>query len=255
METAWSLLQLALMFLAAQIVLGPPALYVVVRHKARPHFQSFDLLNPPLPLPPSYAQSIALLEEFGFHAVAHLFNEKQNTTLRYVLTLFVNEAEKDMANMAHMLSEVPPITRMVVNYVEFTTDFEDGSEVCTNNAKLPSGFVQVPEKKIFRLPHVTDPKQLYAIHRALLARGPSLRKRLPPAGGEVDDLIATMERDLAREAGFGRLKLDSSGMWYRPTMKGAILGSLKLNWPVGFLRRRIQRSRGKRLVREVMQNQ
>jgi hypothetical protein len=248
----WYIVKLFLLVVAGQIVLGPFVLYLVNRQAAKPHFQSFDLQNPPMPLPPSYTRSIALLEELGFHAVAHLFGIGQNRSVRYVLTLFVNQSDKDMANVVHMLSEVSSVTRTILNYVEFSTEFEDGSEVCTNNSKQPSGFLQVPEKLILRLPHITEPKRLYAVHRAALAQRSALNKRLPPAGEEVSDLIASMERDLAREASFGRLKLDASGLWYRLTLKSAILYSLKFSWPMGFLRRRLQQWQGKRLADRLL---
>ena len=112
--------------------------------------------------------------------------------------------------------------------------------------------MKVPEKRIFRLPHLTDPKQLYAVHRALLAQGWSAREKwLPPAGEEADDIAESMGRDLARQAELGLLRLDSSGLWYRPTVMGAVLMICKLAWPVGSLRRFIQRQRGKRLVRAL----
>jgi hypothetical protein len=255
MEMLWFIGGLALFVAASQFVLGPFVLYFFTRHAAKPQFQSFALLNPPLLLPPSYTQNIVLLEELGFQAVAHLSGVRQSTGVRSVHTLFVNQSEKDMALVSHMLGEIPPVTRVAVNYVEFFTDFEDGSEINTINSKQPGGFVQVPKKKILRLPHITEPKQLYAVHRALLAQRPATNKRLPPAGEEVSDLIATMERDLAREASFGRLRLDDSGLWYRPTFKGALLLSLKFGWPVGFLRRRLLPWQGKRLARALLMDQ
>lgn len=255
MEMFWFLAGLAMLIAASQFVVGPFVLYFFTRQTAKPRFQSFDLVNPPLELPPSYTENIARLEELGFQAVAHLFGAGHSTNVRYVLTLFVNRPEKDTANIAYMLGEIPPITRSVVNYVEFCTEFEDGGEVCTNNSKQPSGLVQVPEKKIFRLPHITEPKQLYAVHRAMLAKRPAVNKRPAPAGEEVSYLVATMERDLAREAGFGRLRLDDSGLWYRPTLRGAILICLKFGWPVGFVRRRILIWQGKSLARGVLSKQ
>jgi hypothetical protein len=251
----WSILEVALVVAASQFILGPFVLYLTNRQAAKPQFQSFDLLNPPLPLPRSYAQNIALLKELNFEAVAHLFAVGQTTSVRSVHTLFVNHSQKDIGLVSHMLSEIPPVTHLTLNHVEFSTEFEDGSEINTNNSKLPSAFVQVPEKKIFRVPNVTEPQQLYAVHRALLAKSSKTNKRLPPPGEEVDDLVATMRRDLAREASFGRMKLDDSGLWYRLTMKGAILMALKFGWPIGFLRRRLLRWQGKRLSRAVLSEQ
>ena len=253
MQIIWLLVEVVLAVMVGQFILGPPVLYLVTRHAAKPQFQSFDLLNPPMRLPPSYARNIARLEELGFQTVAHV-SGAGNSRVRYVLTLFTNQAEQDRAIVAHMLAETP-VTRVVLNYVEFYTDFEDGSEVNTVNSKQPAGFVQVPEKKIYRVPHLTEPKQLYALHRALLAQGPALRKQLPPAGEEVSSLIAGMERDFAREASFGRFRLDRSGFWYRLTVKGAILNALKFGWPVGQVRRHLVRSEGKRLARSVLHGQ
>jgi hypothetical protein len=255
METIWFIGGLALFVAASQFVLGPFVLYFTTRLAAKPQFQSFDLVNPPLLLPPSYAENNALLEELGFSAVAHLFAARHSTSVRYVHTLLVNQSEKDMAVVVHMLGEIPPVTRMAVNYVEFFTDFEDGSEINTINSKQPGGFVQVPEKRIFRLPHLIEPKQLYAVHRALLAQRAAVSKRLPAAGAEVSYMVAGIERDLAREASFGGLRLDYSGLWYRPTMKGAILMAWTFGWPIGFLRRRLLRWRGKRLARAVLSEQ
>ncbi len=93
------------------------------------------------------------------------------------------------------------------------------------------------------------------MHRALLARQPATNKLLSATGEEVNDMVATMERDFAREASFGRLRLDDSGLWYRLTVKAAILYSLKFNWPVGFLRRRMQRWQGKLLARTLLKGQ
>ncbi len=256
MRIIWFLIEVAVVMAAVQLVLAPFVGYFVTRQAAKPQFQSFDIQSPPLLLPPSYTQNIALMEELGFNVVAHLFREGQATSVRSVLALFVNQSEKDMAVAVHMLSEIPAITRLAVNYVEFSTYFEEGSEVRTINSKLPMGFVQVPEKKIFRLPHITEPKKLYALHRALSAQSqPTGNKRLPPAGEEVSDLVARMERDLASEASFGRLRLDDSGLWYRPTAKAAMLNSLKFGWLVGFPRRHILRWRGKRLAREILKDQ
>jgi hypothetical protein len=188
MEGIWFLIKAAVLVSAAQFLLGPVVVYFIMRQAAKPGFQSFDLWDPPMQLPPSYTQNIALLEELGFAVVAHLYAAGQATASRSVITLFINRSERDMANVVHLLSETP-LTRATVNNVEFSTVFEDRSEVISNNNKQPGVFVKVPEKRIFRLPHLTDPKQLYAVHRALLAQGRSARKKwLPPAGEEVDDI-------------------------------------------------------------------
>lgn len=245
----WSVIQTAVLVSAAQFLLGPIVIYFTMRQAAKPRFQSFDLRDPPMQLPTSYKQSLAVLEELGFSSVAHV-SAAGTMSSRYVLTLFINQAERDMANVVHMSSQTL-LGRVAVNNTEFSTEFEDRSSVITNNSRQPGVFVKVPEKKVFRLPHITEPKQLYAVHRALLIQEPARKKWLPPAGEEVNDLAESIGRDLARQAKLGLLRLDSSGAWYRPTVTGSILMICKLAWPVGSLRRLIQRQRGKQLVRAI----
>ena len=114
--------------------------------------------------------------------------------------------------------------------------------------------MKVPEKQIFRLPHLTNLQHLYEVHRALTGQRLGANKRLALPGQEVRELIDGMKLDLAREAAFGRIALDASGEWYRPTMRGAIHSTLMLIWPIGMLRRKLQRRRGVRLAAEVFNN-
>jgi hypothetical protein len=197
-------------------------------------------------------QSLPLLESLGFTLVAHLFSEAISPTVRFVMTVYVNRIEREIAVVVHMLVEVPPVTRVLHTYTEFCTEFDDGHELNTSNSNQPALFAQVPEKQIVRLPHLTNVQHLYKVHQALTNKRFGANKRLAPAGEEVSDLVDGMKRDLAREAIFGRQKLDGAGEWYRPTMRGAIHGTIMLMWPVGMFRRMLVRRRGVRLAREVL---
>ena len=245
------IIQLVLMLYASQFVVGPIAIYFYNKQSANPQFTTFDLANPPIRLPPSYMQSLPLLESLGFQPVAHLFSGALAANLRVVLTLYVNRREREIATVVHMLSEVPPVTRVLHTYTEFCSEFDDGHELSTSNSNQPGLFAIVPEKQISRLPNLTNLQHLYEVHRVLTWRR-GANKRLPLPGQEVEELIDGMKRDLAREAAFGRLALDASGEWYRPTMRGAIYSTFMLIWPVGMLRRMLQRRRGVRLAADVL---
>ena len=249
-----TLIQLVLLLYASQFIVGPILIYFYNKQSANPQFTTFDLLNPPLRLPPSYMQSVPLMESLGFQPVAHLFSDTLATNLRAVLTVYVNRMERETATVVHMLCEVPPVTRVLHTYTEFCTEFDDGHQVNTANSSQATLAVVVPEKQIFRLPHLTNLQHLYEVHRAMTGQRLGANKRLALPGQEVDELIDEMKRDLAREAAFGRMTLDASGEWYRPTMRGAIHGTFMLTWPVGMLRRMLQRRRGVRLAAEVFRN-
>ena len=248
------LIKLVFFLYASQFVMAPIVLYFYNKQSANPGFTTFDLLNPPLQLPPSYMQSLSTLEALGFQPVAHLFAGALATNLRVVLTLYVNQMEREIATVVHMLGEVPPLTRVPRTYTEFCTQFDDGHEVNTSNSNEPPLFAIAPEKQIFHLPHLTNLHHLYEVHRALTGPRLGANKRLARPGEEVDELIDGMKQDLAREAAFGRMALDPSGEWYRLTMRGAIHNTLMLIWPIGTLRRILQRRRGVRLAEVVFRN-
>ena len=74
--------QLMLLLYASQFVIAPIVIYFTNKQSANPQFTTFDLENPPLQLPPSYMQSLPLLESLGFQPVAHLFSGGLATNLR-----------------------------------------------------------------------------------------------------------------------------------------------------------------------------
>ena len=248
------LIKFVLLVYASQFIIAPIVIYFSNKQSANPQFTTFDLVNPPLRLPPSYMQSLSVLESLGFQPVAHLFSGALATNLRTVLTVYVNRMERELATVVHMLCEVPPATRVLHTYTEFSTEFDDGDEVNTSNSNQPTLFTLVPEKQIFRLPHLTNVQHLYEVHRTLTGQRLGANKWLALPGQEVDELIDGIKRDLAREAAFGRIALDGSGEWYRPTMRGAIHSTFMLIWPIGMLRRTLQRRRGVRLAAEVFRN-
>ena len=121
------LIQVVLLLYASQFVVAPIVIYFCNKQSANPKFTTFDLVNPPLRLPPSYMQSLPLMESLGFQPVAHLFSGALAKNLRAVVTLYVNRMKRETATVVHMLCEVPPMTRMLHTYTEFCTEFDDGN--------------------------------------------------------------------------------------------------------------------------------
>ena len=246
------LFEAMLVLYLAQFVILPIIICFTVKTAANPQFTTFDLAKPPIPLPSSYTQNLPVLESMGFELVAHVYSDTLSSRVRVALTVFVNRLEKDIAVVTHILSETPPATRLLVTFTEFSTEFEDGHEMNTSNSNQAALYVPVPEREVFKLPHVTNPRNLYYAHQALISRRHGVNKRLAPQGKEVDELMNAMKRDLAREASFGRVALDKSGEWFRPTLKGAFYNTVMFVWPVGKLRRALERRRGVRLVGGVL---
>ena len=254
MEMIWCLAQVAVALFLLQLVGAPLVLYFTSKQSANPRFTPFNLQNPPMPLPKSYMQSLPLLEALGFTPVVHLFSGALSPRVRLVMTVYVNRMERTTATVVHMLAEVPPMTHVLHSYTEFSTDYDDGHELNTSNSNQAAFFTRVPEKQIFRLPHLTNLQHLFSVHQALSNQHFGGNKRLAAPGQEVEEIIDCMKRDLAREAIFGRMKLDHTGEWYRLTMRGAIYGTILLIWPIGMVRRMRIRRQGVRLTQEILGN-
>jgi hypothetical protein len=252
MLTIWYLILLLFTLYLTQLALGPIVIYFASKQTANPQFRTFDLSNPPIPLPTNYTQSLPLLESLGFTPVAHLVSASFVNGAHLVLTVCVNRREKVTAIVSHILAEAPLMSRALLTFTEFCTEFEDGHEINTLNSDQAPVFVQIPEKQTFRLPHLKDPRPLYKVHQALTGQRIGASKRLAPPGMEIVELIDGMKRDLEREAGFGRTALDASGKWYRPTLKGAVYGTFMLIWPMGTVRRFLLRRRGVQLAETLL---
>src|SRR5258708_23481447 len=153
MDAIWFIIKIAVLVSAAQFLLGPVVVYITMRQAANPRFQRFNLLDPPMHLPQSYTQNIALLEELGFAVVAHLYAAGQATASRSVITLFINRSERDLANVVHMLSETP-LTRATLNNLYFSTVFAERSAVITTNSNPAAGLGTVSREKTIALPHL-----------------------------------------------------------------------------------------------------
>jgi hypothetical protein len=241
------LLAVLVVLATAQFTLGPILVYQTQKSAPAPRFTQFRLDDPPMWLPASYRPCVEQMAEIGFEPVAHLYNAGNVTGTRTSLTFFLNHDEMDQAVVAHIIAE----PHVATFYFEFATEFWDGGEMCTNNSPHPSIFAKLPDKVIYRVPHLQDPRRLDGVHKALVSRRPRVGKKMPPQGQEEDSLCQSMARDLRRQAETGYLYLDDSGEWFRPTVKGAILMTWRLAWPVDPLRSRLQRLQGIRLVRAL----
>jgi hypothetical protein len=204
-----------------QYFIAPIVIYFTNYQLAHPRFMPFEIEYAGRQLPDSYYQQIDSLKSLGFSPVAHLYSEGQVPNITLFLSLFINPYQKDRAILAQIKSKSG--AGAFEHYIEFSTNFADGSELNTLNSQLPSTLSPLPEKEIYRLRKVKDPQALYKIHRHLLEKRPRAASILPPIGEEVNDLCQSMKQDLNRQVDMGNYYLDSTSQKYRPTLKGAFI--------------------------------
>jgi hypothetical protein len=229
--------------------ISPIVIYFTHYHLAHPQYIPFEIEYARQQLPDSYYQHIDSLKALGFSPVAHLYNQGQapNTTL--FLTLFINAIQKDTAAVIQIKPALGTIAPE--HYVEFSTEFADGSEVNTHNSRFPGMFSPLPEKEIYRMREIKDPYTLYKIHQYLLRKRPRAASILPSTGEEIDDFCRSAEKSLTRQVDMGYYYLDSTSQKYRPTLKGAFIQTWKLVWPIAAIRKFLENARNNKLIKPL----
>lgn len=240
------LLVLILGAVAVPYVLGPVMIFLNVTQQAEPEFELLDLEDPPVRIPKSYFKDAFAATELGFEVAAHLRQKDQVPGVLTCLSLLSHYEERTVAIVVYMLTKNAPPNR----YIEFATDFEDGVEIATNNTPTPGAFAKVPEKIVQSAPHVKGVSDLFRVHLAVIQKKATERKPLPE-GREVEEMCSGMVKDLTRQVEQGYFRLDRKAGKFRPTVKGAVLMTWKLAWPVGMIRTKLKARDGRDLVRKL----
>ena len=227
-STLWLVVILALA-IASPYLIGP----ILVRARAGTSaHHSFDAIpdeHARALFPASFFSTIYELEALGFSLIAHL-SSASGARAHTIVSLLTNPVSKTMASVASIVPLVPGAFPVVTTFVEFTTEFEDGSEINTLNNPTVRIFYDVPKKTIIKIPHLKDMYRLYQVHLYLIGQMKS-RAVLPDAGTEGAHFSASFEGSLAQQVELGFYSLDEAAERYRHTWRGAIRTAWRLLWP------------------------
>jgi hypothetical protein len=200
--------------------------------------------------PPQFFENISELNAIGFSLVCHLISGDNRKT-RMALSLLVNRDTKTIALTGRIALKNPVVNRVPVGFLEFDSQFEDGSEIDTINTPNVHIFYDVPEKIVNRIPHLKDAASLFRVHQYVVGQKTSPAV-LPEPGTELDSLRAQNMHTLARQAELGYYFLDQSGEYYRLTWRAAFRSAYRLLWPLKQILQRRQERDGRRLAAEAM---
>ena len=235
--------------LAVPWVFGPILIKFSQRMRAHPKVIPLDTKAFPLPpkLASFFTENIESLQDAGFTLVSYVTLPDVVPGMLTIAALLENRPNQDAAMIASMFagarfSEIGERSKVQSRHVEFSTEFTDDTEICTNNSRVLSAFAPVAYKRTFQFPNVSQPDLLYRLHlNAIREFAQAPRKPLPAP----EDLFDVVRRDLANEmAGqidTGFLYLDEQNGVYRPTFKGALLMTWKNCWPATTIRRASRR--------------
>lgn len=226
-------LALLVIFFLFQALFGPVLVKFTQWVRTDPEISAV----PPDELPPSCLEKISVyrkeLEALGFVFTGYYDIADLMPNVRVSFALLRNTKRKTWA-MVPVLKSKP----LEDCYVEFSTEFSDGEELCTNNSSQLSAFIKTPGKKIFQFPKVGDPGTLIELHDCL--QDAHFRNKRVVMVGEDNALRylkANITRDFIQQAELGFYYLDKDGEKFRLSWKGAVLMTWMLIFPINIIRK------------------
>ncbi|XOF32580.1 MAG: DUF3592 domain-containing protein [Candidatus Electrothrix sp. YB6] len=142
-----------------------------------------------------------------------------------------------------------------IRCTEFGSEF-NGLDISTNNnLQHPFVFPERQDAKKYSFPNISDPGELYTIHRLLLRRdAQDAAPKTVADGAELDEVKKGIIREMERNVVDGYHRFDTASDAYRPTVKGAILMTWKMIWPLENILRARHTRKMERVLREVMKD-
>lgn len=165
----------------------------------------------------------AALAPLGFEPACRLHFDPETDLMDAYALVMVQAANRDLVMV---LESVAPVA---LRQIEFSTVFEDGTEINTNNGpQLPLRAVLKSGNETYWFPDVEDPAVLYRRHAALCSAHSAAAKRMPPSGPAlIEDIRKSMREDYEHAARRGVFRFDQDDDAYSLTLTGAY----RLAWP------------------------
>jgi hypothetical protein len=228
-------------------ILGPILIHAKTSQPVNRNFTELPVDYPLMHLPPTFPQKLYELEGLGFSLVGHLVLGDDQASVKGVISILVNRESKTMATIGSFFakSRAPHVS---THFVEFTTEFDDGSEINTLNSPNVSIFRPIPHKTIRRIPHLHSLSSLHQVHCYLVGQEAGRSALLPPQGNEVHHLHASIGKDFGQQVELGYYFLDEAAQRYRLTWCAAITSAWRLLWPAKQIIQRRQEQDGKRIA-------
>jgi hypothetical protein len=199
-----------------------------------------------------YRRAVARLAPRGFKPVLS-FKTKPCANAIGFSTVFKNDRTSEVATIANSFVTALASSGVATSLLVFRTEFADGTTVTTTNNDLPSPFPPPgPPDHVFTFPQVRDPGRLCEVHQAVVGRFDEGRLRRDPIGDDPDAYLRRLQQRLhAHFLACRYYYLDEAKGVLRLTWKGALMGTLKLFWPVRQIRKVWRRWKAARMLHEL----
>jgi len=236
-----------LLFAGFMYFVAPLFVLATQRQAANPQFQPYGTT-----LQDSrfrfLTDSAARIQNLGFELVGYFGLIGYTTNVTLFLAYLIHRQNGDGALVVMVQSNAGTSTQLV----EYSTRFVDQGSLTTGNSRTQGVYFRPRQKPVYHFPWINDPARLYNLHQQLIQRDkPGMQKEYVKPGAEIERLCDGMRREMAEQLQPGILRLDKSGEWYRPTLKGAYLMSWKLLPPCKQIRSALRNSSRRRIEKAL----
>lgn len=228
----------------------PLVIYGTQSFSSDPTFDEFDpeTTPPPKSVRKFFRQVQPQLEALGFELIHHVSISDAVPNVVMMLQLYRSQLEDDLAMSVCAFGMADGQAGRAVNlqeqYVEFSSELRDGTEINTNNTQQEPPFAKVPVKVNYLFMGMEDLDLLYTIHKTAIQMHGGKRKPIPH--DIVEEVRQGMINEFEQQIETGYLR-EGVGV-FRPTVKGACMMTWKQLWPIKHIRRARRRSQNERLL-------
>ena len=244
MTNGWTWMLVIPVVLAMMVYGGLPLLiYLTFKNEAHATLETFVPSDPTLPhlVREHFKNACAELLPIGFEYVAGMRLPQMADNVMAILIVLVNRPAGDAAAAISIYAKSDEVWDLQTSYVEYSTRFQSGLTINTQNSTALSAFPPASDNENNRFPTVRDARTLYDIHQRLLSNHHAASKvmRLDDEfhGDAVAFVRAALHTEMLEAAKVGYLYLTPDKKYFRATVKGAWLMTWKELFPFKQLRR------------------
>ncbi|MCI5130673.1 MAG: hypothetical protein D3904_03945 [Candidatus Electrothrix sp. EH2] len=229
-----------------QPIIGPILIYFTLKQSAKPNIEPHDLNTFPQDVQDYFLQNISALEQQGFKAICYCISEP-DTPMMLHFCLLKHANKQDIAMIV--------VGQNDIRYTEFGSGFNELDISTNNNLQHPLVFPERQDAKKYSFPNISDPGELYTIHRLLIRRdAQDTTPKVVADGAELGEVKKGMIREMEGNVADGYYRFDTTSNAYRPTVKGAVLMTWKMIWPLKNIVQAKHTRKMERVLQEVMRD-
>lgn len=237
--------------LLIQILIGVPLALLRIRQPMRPHLIPLHETDLPDAAWITLTDAAEALAADGFIHQGDFRCDK--TILNGVLWLrLLTQSEQGIGAMIAYVEfkTSGPLHRQ---FIEFSTEFDDGRALTTNNLNLPYSLPAPPYLARLQLKDIWDPRALYVVHRELVASLPQTVNHAKLAQAAHDPaslLIDNYVREMQALIQQGWVQQITGQSLVRARFWGTVLGVWRQTWPLASLYLRAADRHSRQLLAE-----